>query len=371
MPLRCLDDAGKDLHAFDFDPHDWRNLKAENRSRWHLRMPCCNSLVIAKTSRLGTQFFAHKVAGLCASAPEGEAHWDLKRLVVMAARAAGWQADTEVSGATPTGAGWKADVLAQKRKYRVAIEIQWSGQTNEETLRRQQRYKDSGIRGLWLLRQPGFPVTRELPAICIGGNLEEGFLALIPGSISTTARDRRHPSLWSQAFAMEAFLQAVFGGRFRFGLPRDGEATVFLFGAEDDCWACGAETLVVSRIEICFGPSPVYFSLANFGEFPDLVKVLLRHLPSDLGLGEIKYRFSKTMNEEYLSNGCTHCGQLYGRHYAFSVNSWARVLHKFSIRIDAAWRQAIENAWSERWVVYETRGPKNEDLSRDDLQDQD
>ena len=121
----------------------------------------------------------HKTKGTCVYAPETEEHHYLKRAVMIAARKNGWKAQTEVKGVTPSGEEWIADVLAQKGKYKIAIEIQWSGQTNEETLRRQQRYKESGIRGLWMLRQPGFPVTRDLPAICIGGDLKEGFGNLV------------------------------------------------------------------------------------------------------------------------------------------------------------------------------------------------
>jgi len=128
MPLRCLDPAGRSIHSFDLQDEDWRALELENRKARRLRMPCCPSPVTLKRLRLGTPFFAHKAVGACATAPETEEHLRLERMAVVAARANGWEAETEVAGVTPSGEPWRADVLARKSAHRVAFEIQWSGQ---------------------------------------------------------------------------------------------------------------------------------------------------------------------------------------------------------------------------------------------------
>jgi competence protein CoiA len=122
MPLRCLDPEGQSIHSFDLADRQWQALEFENRKARHLRMPCCSSQVILKRSRLGTPFFAHKAVGACTAAPETEAHLELKRMAVEAARANGWTADTEVTGTSLSGEPWKADVLAQKRGRKVAVE---------------------------------------------------------------------------------------------------------------------------------------------------------------------------------------------------------------------------------------------------------
>src|SRR5262249_40274425 len=142
----------------------WQALKQQNRATRHLAMPCCVSQVVLKKSLRGIQFFAHKARGACSTAPETEDHLRLKQMAVEAARANGWDAATEVAGTTPSGEKWRADVLAQKGQHKVAVEIQWSNQSNEETLRRQKRYALSGIRCLWLFRQSRFPITSDLPA---------------------------------------------------------------------------------------------------------------------------------------------------------------------------------------------------------------
>ena len=168
MPLRCLDHHGTTLEANAFTDDEWQALRLRSRSDVHLRMPCCPTRAVLKTSPLGTRFFAHKARGTCDWKPETEAHRHLKMLALEAARDAGWEAQTETTGNTPDGERWAADVLAWKRDEKLAVEIQWSGQSNEETWRRQRRYQRSGVKGVWLLRQPGWPISEELPAACLG-----------------------------------------------------------------------------------------------------------------------------------------------------------------------------------------------------------
>src|SRR5262245_57442555 len=160
MPLRCVDPTGKS--TFNLSDEEWQALRLANADARRSRTPCCNEPVLLKRSHVGTRFFAHMRRGDCATGPETAEHLELKTIVVEAVRSHGWTTQTEVTGLAPDGEQWRADVLAQKE---VAVEIQWSRQTNDETLRRQERYKQCGIRGLWLLRQPGFPVAHSLPAV--------------------------------------------------------------------------------------------------------------------------------------------------------------------------------------------------------------
>ncbi|MBK9340609.1 MAG: hypothetical protein IPN04_08360 [Rhodoferax sp.] len=117
-------------------------------------MHCCGSRVVLKKSSLGTQFFAHSKKGVCITAPESVEHLFAKSQVATSLIGTDWSARTEVTGKSPMGEQWIADVLLNAGSKKVAIEIQWSPQDQEETQRRQKRYKDSGIRGLWLFRKP-------------------------------------------------------------------------------------------------------------------------------------------------------------------------------------------------------------------------
>jgi hypothetical protein len=139
MPLRYLGPDGQSIQSFDLPEADWLALQQENRRSRQLRMPCCDACVVMKTSTRGLRFFAHKSRGPCQSAAETEVHLALKTLAAQAARRAGWTCSTEASGSSPSGETWTADVLAHKGQAKVAIEIQWSAQTNQESLYRQER----------------------------------------------------------------------------------------------------------------------------------------------------------------------------------------------------------------------------------------
>ncbi|MBK7502520.1 MAG: hypothetical protein IPI14_07715 [Polaromonas sp.] len=153
MPLRCLDEH-TEIAAYNLNENEWEELKKLNSSLHHLKMHCCGSRVVLKKSSLGTQFFAHSKKGVCITAPESVEHLFAKSQVATSLIGTDWSARTEVTGKSPMGEQWIADVLAERGSKKVAIEIQWSPQDQEETQRRQKRYKDSGIRGLWLFRKP-------------------------------------------------------------------------------------------------------------------------------------------------------------------------------------------------------------------------
>jgi hypothetical protein len=78
---------------------------------------------------------------------------------------------------------WTADVLASKGEAKAAIEIQWSAQTNDESLRRQERYRQSGVRCLWLFRRRDIPASEDFPAARISGDIATGFEAHLDGQV--------------------------------------------------------------------------------------------------------------------------------------------------------------------------------------------
>ena len=135
------------LHSLD----DWGILKADHRDE-SLVCPVCSEQVIPKTSKLDTFFFAHRANSNCASAGETAEHLFLKQLVEKSAIAASWSATTEYRF-EHDGNYYFADVLCTKGSARIVIEIQWSKQSNEEFERRQQIYKDAGMRCAWLYRR--------------------------------------------------------------------------------------------------------------------------------------------------------------------------------------------------------------------------
>lgn len=356
MPLRCLGPDGGNIQAFDLTDEQWRILRFENKKSRRLRMPCCPSPVVMKTSSLGTKFFAHSAKG-CAAAPETEEHLLLKQIAAGAARKAGWNCTTEVAGSTPTGEGWTADVLAQKGKHKIAIEIQWSRQTAEETRYRQERYRQSGVRCLWLFRRSGFPISEALPAVCVGGDKSLGFDIRIPWDERVPPRDFNKPTRWAQIIPITEFFDAVFGKRFRYGAPVDAAAQVTVHSGVLECWKrqCQAETRIVTFIDVKVGPHEVQFDIRSLGRYPDLLSQILSRIPPTSQLGVIKRRYSRTLDESYISNGCYRCDALVGTHFEHDAwHSDNTMLASFPITVSDDWRDAIElqNGGSFGWAVH-------------------
>ncbi len=346
MPLRCVDDTGDRLLAFDLTPADWTLLAERNRRQRHLRMPCCGAEVSLRRSKLGTQFFAHKKVGSCVTAPETEGHLRLKQLAVEVARSRGWDAETEVTGRGANGEPWRADVLARRGDARIAIEIQWSSQTDEETLRRQERYRQSGVRGLWLIRHGGFPLSNALPAAQLI-EASDGYLAELPQKF--VAR---------QSMPVRAYLEAAFDRRLRFGLPVGETMVASILTGSTTCWhdSCRAETTIVTGIHIQVGAAEHVLTLSRFEDFPDLFAEIAPHVPADRGIGAIKHRYSRTLERSYLSNGCVACDRLMGQFFEHDAWDDGEIVAEFPLTLSERWRRAIlgEDGEGEYWWVAKT-----------------
>lgn len=365
MPVSCLDEMEQKIQAFDLNSDEWAALRVENRKRRHLRMSCCGSPVVLKKSRRGTQFFAHTKIGRCLTADEREEHRVLKEMVVQVARNCGWAAEAEVAGTSPDGEKWRADVLATKGTVKVAIEIQWSGQIDEETLRRQERYRRSGVRGLWLLRQPEFPMSKDLPAVCIGGNLDYGFRALLPhwwGSMSRA--DRREMKGWKSNLPMHEFVRAALSERLKWGRVTDvakaGIAKVVV--AEADCEECGVVTDIILGVDLVIADETIEVSLRDLTGFEALIEQLRSKLPETFDQEHLKLRYSRTLRERYLSNGCSGCDRLHGDFFMPGYRNEARVLCEFPVSLSGGWSQLIQESddWGdgepEWWIIRDDSG---------------
>lgn len=320
MPLRCNDQSGEDIHAFNLEPDRWATLKIHNQKRKHLRMPCCDSGVILKTSKLGTFFFAHTRRGPCTTAHESKDHLMIKTLVCRALSASGWQVETEVRGKSPDGHEWIADVMASKGKSRFVVEVQWSRQLDADTEFRQSRYQDSGLKALWLFRQKDFPKSERIPAVRVGCN-EEGHYQVHLGGYepSLDSEDWQYARLRNKfAISVEDFISGVCAKQFWYGVYRAGDLITAIYaGAFIKCWKCDAWTNVVSEVVLSSEQrgEPIAATLSDLGFYPELNGLLgldkLRHFK----VGTISKRYSKTERGEYLANSCIDCNALQGKFF--------------------------------------------------------
>jgi len=168
MSLICLLND-ETLNAANFSPSEWEDLKLKVKTQgFDLSLPCCGKTAVPKggsTDRC--QHFSHKPNEACKSdtwgeyegrenrrrrkkAPEGKHHLRVKEIVFDVAQKAGWHATLEATGASKTDDAWRADVLAEKDGQKVAFEVQTSPLTFAEYRTRQQRYRDSDVKCVWL-----------------------------------------------------------------------------------------------------------------------------------------------------------------------------------------------------------------------------
>ncbi len=340
MPLRCINTRGEDIFSFQLDEDTWSALQVENKSCHHLRMQCCDANVVLKKSKLGTRFFAHAKRGECSTAPESSEHLLAKQHIVEAIQETGWAALPEQCGKSPIGDNWIADVMAQKDNKKIAFEVQWSPQTNEETIRRQNRYKESSVRGLWLLRHLQLPVSKDLPAFRLRFDKENNcFDVLIPSLYYyfSNQRDRDTDYYWQQIIPLKEFISGAITGKLKFAPTLGMTLPIDIYSAPCLCWKCKKEINVI--ISIKFKPSTLLKNHPDFStriyDFDTpmgmsiLSNVLHTKKLADSKIGSIKHRYGKIVGHKYLSNGCFHCDALQGQffehdlHYAekFSFSS--------------------------------------------------
>jgi len=119
MAFDCIKNDEK-IYSFVYSLKDWITLKEDKASSFN--MTCCGNQAILKTSKLGTQFFAHKVKpkdSNCSTGGESAEHIHVKYLVMKELDRNDWNVEVEKRGFTPNGEDWIADICAEKGKARI------------------------------------------------------------------------------------------------------------------------------------------------------------------------------------------------------------------------------------------------------------
>ena len=221
MPLRAVLN-NQNIFSFEFNEITWANLKAIYKTK-QLQMACCKTIAIPKKSKLGNYFFAHSSNTECTSLPESSEHIYVKTLIAMAAKEAGWAVTTEYNGQSPNGEKWTADVLCEKRKVRLALEVQCSPQTKDNTEYRQLRYKNSGVRCCWFLSEKTFKNFNLCPSDAI------------PFFIFSAFEMGNEPKIKDFDIGIKAFVKALLGGQIKW-VEEEVVETISILYIKDKCW---------------------------------------------------------------------------------------------------------------------------------------
>jgi Competence protein CoiA-like family len=360
--------------AFLQDVASWKALRDTNAQQRHLTMPCCRAAVTLKTSRLGTQFFAHvRGVGGCDAKPESREHLLAKEGIARAAVSAHWEALTEARDNTMP-CRWIADVLCTKitSRARIAFEVQWTRQSSEETQRRQLAYRSAGIWCLWLMRQQDLIVSQETPAFRLAlekeTNALEVWLPAEPYCATASTRSRFAEGDWGQRVSLHEFIRGALNGALKFDPLANRDVDVSIALASANCFKCKEPIRIVQNLTVqgnrtCPGIGTFSFSLAELEEgLGHEESWIAQEIPparlQPYGVGPITRRFSHTMQERYLSNGCIHCGALQGRMYEADVYDEtpieldARITLTEPLLSACYFSQGVRRWWfDESWVV--------------------
>ncbi|MCC7002156.1 MAG: hypothetical protein IT357_08380 [Gemmatimonadaceae bacterium] len=186
---------------------------------------------MAKTSKLGTQFFAHYRKHECDAALESAAHLEAKRAVYEGCIQAGWAACTEAVG--PDGA-WRADVLANRDGQQIAFEVQLSRQNAQKTKERHALYAAHGVQCYWFFRRVPFSTPdRSIPAVAL-----------------LTSDDGSNPeiALGPRKTALRVFVSSILSGRIRYApVLRVDRPQYDLVIRRTPCDHCAQEVLFASK----------------------------------------------------------------------------------------------------------------------------
>ena len=303
MSIRAMLNS-ESIHSFNYDSDTWDLLKKTYKNL-DLSMPCCGVSAIPKTSKLNNYFFAHKKQGECVTAPETAEHLYLKTLISKIALSEGWEVTTEKQGQTPTGELWIADIYCTKGNAKLAFEVQWSSQTNDEFIRRTQKYIDSGVRVLWLYRLKGnktnflhdLPFSKDVPVFGIKHNKESNLFKVSQFDV-----------------LVDKFIQGALKGNLQW-LPKSNDIfTVKLMCDSVICWRCKQKTTTINALHL-FNKDNIFIPsvpLSDSSEYELILKNFSNNELVKFNIGTIKSRYSKTCGYSYLSNGCVHCDALMG-----------------------------------------------------------
>lgn len=208
VPLTCTDSDGELVDASCIGEERWAAIY-KVRPRVLLRCRECQHRMRAKQSKAALRFFAHDPgAPNCSSSGEGPEHRRLKALIVDAIRAAGWDAEPEVSGE-----GWRADVLASNPAdgRRIAFEVQLAAMTAFDGQKRTATYAASGVETVWLTsRIAGW--LYALPGLQVA-EVGDETLAVVRGCLARSMTRWYRP----QDFRFGRFLELLFADALTIG----------------------------------------------------------------------------------------------------------------------------------------------------------
>jgi len=149
MGFRALQDNNEEILSLDFDQLEWEKLKKKDSFKQTLKMICCDSKAVMKTSKLGLQFFSHLPKKGCDFKPETIDHLMLKKYVYMTLKEMGYKTEIE-KNLFIDEVQRRPDVLLEINDLKIVFEIQNTKQSLALIKHRSEKYVDNNMIVVWL-----------------------------------------------------------------------------------------------------------------------------------------------------------------------------------------------------------------------------
>ena len=342
MAFICIKNDEK-IYSFIYSLKDWIVLKEDKSSSFN--MACCGNQAILKTSKLGTQFFAHKTKpkdSNCSTGGETAEHMHIKYLVMKELDRNGWVVEVEKAGLTPSGEEWIADIYAEKGKAKIAIEVQWSPQAFIETKRRQEKYAQSGVRCAWLLRSGSVKdtnaitgdyaySTKDIPVFSIYRNKtqdNQAYMIYNVNRLDSNSSRYNHRSFKPITLPLESFIQRLVSQglvfipyeRFtstKFRFKSNGITEMTLGVSKDSCAKCGYSNPIISEVRYKEDYKVRSKKIKNCSDKE--LRIINTHFSKHYVFSPIKKVRSEILNKVFIVNTCVECGFVIDRDGQYST----------------------------------------------------
>ena len=218
------------------------------------------------------------------------------------------------------GHDWRADVYVPNNGKPIAFEIQLSPQSLRKTIERQSKYIRDGILGCWFFENPVSKLNEERPDLPLF-YVED----LVDSNLQVNLGDRRKVGL-------HTFLQNFISNNIQFksvAVTKTKQLVTLVF-YKMECWKCHemnhlfyVDTPFYSACNAMIRPEEALWESNRIEFRPEIIELAQNFLENrkdlDLKLGQIKKRYSKTVENSYTSFGCYKCDSIFGDWYVMEA----------------------------------------------------
>jgi hypothetical protein len=267
----------------------------------------------------------------------------------------GWNVEVEKRGVSPSGEEWIADIYAEKDKFKIAIEVQWSPQTFIETRRRQGKYAQSGVRCAWLLRSGSVKdanaitgdyaySTKDLPVFSVYKNKTQNsqtYMVYNVNELDTNSSQYNHRSFKPITLPLDSFIQRLMSQgitfmpyeRFtstKFRLKYSPIVEMFLGLRKHSCINCGHSNKIVAEVKFRENYKIRSKKIKNCSTKE--LKIINTYFARKYEFSPIKQVRSEILNKGFIVNSCAECGFVIDRDGEYSVFSTKLITQSIFIK---------------------------------------